>query len=115
MTQHQLRLRRPPPVGVGCYLVRVMWRCTATASGVPPFGAAPRDTVKLREPPQASTTAAHRKVQCSTRVTTSGTVTAQRMQQWTIRSQTLRSGETLSTGAVQRLDRGGLPGVRRGA
>ena len=35
-----------------------------------------RDTVKLRELPKASTTAARRKAECSTRVTTSGMVTA---------------------------------------
>jgi hypothetical protein len=35
-----------------------------------------RDTVKLRGPPKASTTAARRKAQRSTRVMTSGMVTA---------------------------------------
>ena len=50
-----------------------------------------RDTVKLRGPPKASATAAPPKgAGCSTRVMTSGMVIAQRMHQWTIRSQTLR-------------------------
>ena len=49
-----------------------------------------RDTVKLRELPKASATAARRKAQRSTRVMTSGMVTAQRMHQWIIRSQALR-------------------------
>jgi hypothetical protein len=37
------------------------------------------------------------------------------MQQWTIRSQALRPGETPGMGAAQRLDGGGLPGARRGS
>ena len=76
------------------------------------------DTVKLRGPPKASATAVPPKgAGRSTRVMTSGVVTAQGMHQWTIRSQTLRRGGTPSpdTGAVQRLDGGGFAPPSRGA
>jgi hypothetical protein len=86
MTQGTLQ-RRPPPAGGAATEVRVKQRKRRLLVGLRPC-----NTVKLRELPKASVTAARRKVGCSTRVMTSGMVTAQRMYQWIIRSQVLRAG-----------------------